>query len=931
MVPYALVEPWLAELCGFENIPFPTGEGELSLIGERDANRISRSLNGRIARTSYDGLYIIIHPYYMNFDFVESMSTGEDKQTGWYQGAMNTCNELTDKDQKAKERLVRAGLTVASDGRPAFWGDGAQDDDDDEDRDEDDDDDEDYDEDEDEDQDRRTLEVIPTAVPSAPPAPAPAPRKFSDDVLTVENHPALANVEEKDLAVLVDVVNGLNESNFEIALFENMVIYNDTEYRDPVMYEALKGTDSKVVVITKCSTAELARVDSSKSLLLCIGNTNTATNLVEVVDPRGIAVRYASYPVKRNYLNGFNYSVVSEGRYFTAIVISGGDDMFGFLKCCVSGYSIEEEASSTKVQDRFDYMAGIQCVTVDGVEIAGYCTPAHSSVLSKIAISKGFSKVVINKDPAVASGSIARGAYSIKFGTMNSTKDIMVINFPTHNSYHNITHGGREVYGVGLADSERTCPDEIRYNGLKIFSVANMSKGVRYSIEANPYDVLSVDTAYAIMSECLESGNFEVFNAEAEFNKFCSANGFAKAEISKDVYLISRDSGYLNFARALAIKFGKTVITGKHERTSKLQESLASSVIIVNQPSGNNISQGAQNTIVYGSSVRYYSFRNASTGYKEYDLVFRDTVTNSVYAVMKGNTITMLVDPFQDSMAGLVVDAMSSRINGNMTYEELVAYDSEKYKEIDKATTGTYSKLFIEDVMKGIKAKEQMLDQDEQRYGELMEEIQRLSTKIYRTQSELRYVDKDKMEADRFESAKAEIENIKALEKVSQVIVDDRNKLVSVFTHNMYVKNYQNNKWYDIGTFKIDIRVDNGEYHTTNTVRAYNTKFLVDAFEGSMNAPHAFRDGHFCHGNLVTGITKSYKERDMFGVVYQILIFLSSVNLDDAAGRKLASWPEVTEEVAMSGNLTDKAIYGVKKDTAEDAEFLQSIGLKHVK
>jgi hypothetical protein len=102
------------------------------------------------------------------------------------------------------------------------------------------------------------------------------------------------------------------------------------------------------------------------------------------------------------------------------------------------------------------------------------------------------------------------------------------------------------------------------------------------------------------------------------------------------------------------------------------------------------------------------------------------------------------------------------------------------------------------------------------------------------------------------------------------------------------------------------------EFNVENTVSIINTKRKVEAFAGQkMNAPHVFADGHLCYGNITFGMIEAYKSRNLFDMIMQLIIFLQSANLDDAAGKYLTSWPEVSEDVALNSDKTNIEI--VKK------------------
>jgi hypothetical protein len=310
--------------------------------------------------------------------------------------------------------------------------------------------------------------------------------------------------------------------------------------------------------------------------------------------------------------------------------------------------------------------------------------------------------------------------------------------------------------------------------------------------------------------------------------------------------------------------------------------------------------------------------------YSNFDDIIYDTVTNTVVALVKKNIIYVM---FQyESMNSNILTNILDRYNNKYTYQELREKDLVIYDNIRKGSLKSYVNIFVKDANHLIKEKEDELSSLEDEYKITLEKLHKLATNIYRIKQELGAIDIDKLNEENEGRALNEIKMIEDLEKVSHVNIDEGNNLVHVYTHNMYVQDYNTGKWYDIGTFKITISLGNSSYDENYTIKVYNTKYLVEAFNNEMNAPHIFPDGHMCHGNLASGVSDSYMQRDLFGIVYQILVFLGSVNLTDAAGKYLtSSWPEVPEEEALSKD-NGKRVYGIE-DNVSDDEFAEALSV----
>jgi hypothetical protein len=301
-----------------------------------------------------------------------------------------------------------------------------------------------------------------------------------------------------------------------------------------------------------------------------------------------------------------------------------------------------------------------------------------------------------------------------------------------------------------------------------------------------------------------------------------------------------------------------------------------------------------------------------------YDLIIRDTVTNVVVACFEKNNMEIY------NMVRGFGEAVSYRLTGNRTYEELRAFDSKLYEGSLAFSAKEYTTEFSKSFMKGINKKKEELERLEKEYLEYMNKCMVISREMRNLEFELHNVDEDKMNRDLEERAKFEFDEILNIDKVSHVSIG--NGYINVSTHNIYVKHDVTGKWYDIGTFLIRVNISRETYDTEFT-RIWNTKYDVHAYEAGMNAPHVFRNANLCHGNLTAGISGSYRDGDIYGVVFQLILFLSSANQDDVAGRALDSWPEVSEEEALSGLNDAEHVYKVKESTEIDNILMDALSV----
>lgn len=105
-------------------------------------------------------------------------------------------------------------------------------------------------------------------------------------------------------------------------------------------------------------------------------------------------------------------------------------------------------------------------------------------------------------------------------------------------------------------------------------------------------------------------------------------------------------------------------------------------------------------------------------------------------------------------------------------------------------------------------------------------------------------------------------------------------------TDIIYCEHPDTGKLYEIGIF--DVTISYGSHIIFN-----NKTRKVNGFESSMNAPHVFKDGNACFGDISKTVSELLAYNELYLLVNLLINFLESVNTSDAAGKYLTKWPEV--------------------------------------
>lgn len=282
-----------------------------------------------------------------------------------------------------------------------------------------------------------------------------------------------------------------------------------------------------------------------------------------------------------------------------------------------------------------------------------------------------------------------------------------------------------------------------------------------------------------------------------------------------------------------------------------------------------------------------------------YDAVYKDTVTNVIWAVKDRCVIHLLVD-IKDKYEAFYNTALlelARRFHNKLPYDALREIDNTYIEEMNDGNKADYisfslvnSRIILDELKK-------KRDEHYKMYKDFHTKALEHAKIYQKFADQISYFDENKFVSDEKKKAEENYDHTLDLDQVSAIIIKDN--AVCVYTHNIYIQDERTSRWHDIGTFLIEISMHSNSYDTSKTVRIHNTKYQIDAFTGKMQAPHVYEDGHICHGNLATGMIDAYSRRDMFGLVYQILLFVSSANTSDGAGQNVDKWPEVTEDIAL--------------------------------
>lgn len=302
----------------------------------------------------------------------------------------------------------------------------------------------------------------------------------------------------------------------------------------------------------------------------------------------------------------------------------------------------------------------------------------------------------------------------------------------------------------------------------------------------------------------------------------------------------------------------------------------------------------------------------------KYDCVFKDTYTNNIFAVKQKCIVYLLFEYWSENTAftEICLNEIARRINKDIPYEKMIEIDKEYFDKLATSNMNEYIEFSINSSKGVYNDIFNKLERDQENFKKYSDLLISTAKNMKQYQDMLDVYDSGCFEEKEKEKAKLTYLDTLKIEKILTIYINDEN--IHVFTKNLYAKDPRTQKYHDIGTFHIIIGMLTSSYNKESTVRIFNTKYGGMGMNNKFQAPHVWDDGHICHGNLITSMVEAYKNRNLFDLVYQILIFLETANVDDGAGIHVNTWPEVSDEEALYKEENKDIIFMYdKKDEAE--------------
>lgn len=309
----------------------------------------------------------------------------------------------------------------------------------------------------------------------------------------------------------------------------------------------------------------------------------------------------------------------------------------------------------------------------------------------------------------------------------------------------------------------------------------------------------------------------------------------------------------------------------------------------VNEASGDIVScLGHRCTNVYVPVVSEDS-RKKSMSLSDFSKIWFDTATNIIFAMRKNDIVYVTVGYGTDySCYGNVLKILGDRWQRPITPEDrktdrqflkqLQIDDKNKFVGFAVENANVYYNSILE------------------KYKEAVDEVARLQPLLLEAMKMQRQL---AVTVDRFnvEEYNAKIRTemsdqfdaISAMDKVKSILIEDG--IVSITTNTITAEDPRTHKFHDLGKFLIRINALLPQYHSTGCLVIKNLVHAIEHGGQTMSAPHIYRDGHICHGNLLQMVSHHYANRDILGMVQDVFAFLEHPNVEDGVGRIIDRYP----------------------------------------
>ena len=276
--------------------------------------------------------------------------------------------------------------------------------------------------------------------------------------------------------------------------------------------------------------------------------------------------------------------------------------------------------------------------------------------------------------------------------------------------------------------------------------------------------------------------------------------------------------------------------------------------------------------VIYDGDYAVAELVNGNNLYIFHDLVHKGTENEmKIFRMLLENALKM-VSPY------VFAEILANKELEKEFQKELSKKNMSKYHDIMKKY---YVDICSERFENQVKEMEEEVEGGKDEIQEMQKDLIEKIREIQDLEKRLMHLGSDKKEFKK--EIEVEFEKLLEVEKVLNVLTN-ADGLVEIYTDTLYCTNPRTNKVHEIGKFKISISQADG-------LRWENLTRQVNAYEGGQMAPHIWKTGKACLGNMESVFPELLANYEYSILAQMAIQFVESVNVDDSAGKHIDKWP----------------------------------------
>jgi hypothetical protein len=289
----------------------------------------------------------------------------------------------------------------------------------------------------------------------------------------------------------------------------------------------------------------------------------------------------------------------------------------------------------------------------------------------------------------------------------------------------------------------------------------------------------------------------------------------------------------------------------------------------------------SKKNVIYDGSYAVAELVDGNNLYIFHDVVHKGTKNElAIFRKILEETVKMISpDVFQEILKIRAEKEREKALKEQLKKDLSTKRLGDKYHEIMKKH---YVNICSARLEKEIESLKEEIDEGKETIRKQQEELIEKIREIQDLEKRMLHINSDKKVFKK--ELESEFTKLLQVPNVLNVITNEKDGLVEVYTDTLYCTDPRTKIVHEIGKFKISISQANG-------LRWENLTRRVDGCNKNQMAPHIWESGKACLGNMESIFPELIANYEYSVVVQLAIQFVESVNVDDSAGKHISNWP----------------------------------------